>query len=56
MKSQEELYQYLEKLLRQFKKLENRWCADEVDDPEEMWDELPEWIEDKVLEIENILE
>ena len=46
---------FLTELLRELKEAQKRWCADEVDDAEEMWIEYPDFIQSTIPKIEELL-
>lgn len=41
-------------VIKSMQESRERWCADEVDDPEEMWVEYPSFLEWAVPILENI--
>jgi hypothetical protein len=47
--------QTLAKILSTLKTARDRWCAEEVDDAEEMWIEIPEMLDEIVPELESTL-
>ena len=47
--------QKLKELLEEYRKARRRWCAEEVDDGEEMWSEMPPLIERTVDVLEEVL-
>jgi hypothetical protein len=47
--------QKLKELLEEYIKARKTWCAEEVDDGEEMWSEMPPLIEHTVSVLEEVL-
>ncbi len=45
----------LERILEKLQKARERWCAETVDDPEEMWLEVPELLDDIVPKLEEVV-
>ena len=45
----------LRQILAEMKALQKRWCAEEVSDGEEMWIQIPEWLNKAVPKLERIL-
>ncbi len=47
---------FLKDLLKELKESQKHWCAESVDDAEEMWEEYPQFIEATIPKIINLLE
>lgn len=45
----------LKDVLKSMKESQARWCTDEVDDPEEMWTEYPEFLNRAIPILESCL-
>jgi hypothetical protein len=44
------------KVLKRLQRARETWCAEEVHDPEEMWIDIPEMLNEIVPEMEHVLE
>jgi len=55
MTREEKLAACLESIKKDLLKAKDRWCAEEVDDPEDMWNEYPPNIERWLKQIDESL-
>lgn len=44
----------LQVVLKSLKKQQERWCGKEVDDPEDMWSDIPEMLDEVVPVMEGV--
>jgi hypothetical protein len=52
---EQKIEEFLKNFLKDLKEAQKRWCSDCVDDPEEMNEEYPDWIDTLVPKIEDLL-
>jgi hypothetical protein len=45
---EEEMSERLQKVYAILKEQQERWCAEEIDDPEEMWVEIPQVLDEVI--------
>ena len=44
------------KVLKRLQRARETWCAEDISDPEEMWIDIPEMLNEIVPEMERVLE